>query len=81
MSAPGALITGCSAGFMNVPKVKGSHLAMKSGIVAAETILDELVANQDATSELPCASELTSVHVPYWNKLISWYRYTIYTRI
>ena len=52
MSTPGALITGCSAGFMNVPKVKGSHLAMKSGIVAAETIVDELVANQDATSEL-----------------------------
>ena len=50
MSAPGALITGCSAGFMNVPKVKGTHLAMKSGIEAAEAIVDELAANQDSTS-------------------------------
>ena len=37
-SVPGGLIIGCSAGLLNVPKVKGTHLAMKSGIVAAETI-------------------------------------------
>lgn len=27
---------GCSAGFLNVPKIKGTHTAMKSGMLAAE---------------------------------------------
>ena len=40
---PGGLITGCSAGFINVPKVKGSHYAMKSGILAAESIYRGLI--------------------------------------
>lgn len=35
---PGGLLVGCSAGFMNVPKIKGTHTAMKSGLVAAESI-------------------------------------------
>lgn len=42
MSFPGGLIAGCSAGFMNVARIKGSHTAMKSGIVAAETIFEEI---------------------------------------
>lgn len=33
---PGGAIIGCAAGFLNVPKIKGSHLAMKSGMLAAE---------------------------------------------
>ena len=39
--AGGALI-GCSAGFMNVPKIKGTHTAMKSGMLAAESVFDHL---------------------------------------
>lgn len=35
---PGGLLIGDTAGFLNVPKIKGSHTAMKSGMVAAETI-------------------------------------------
>lgn len=31
---PGGAIIGCSAGFINVPKIKGTHTAMKSGIVS-----------------------------------------------
>lgn len=34
---PGGAIIGCSAGFLNVPKIKGTHTAMKSGMLAAET--------------------------------------------
>jgi electron-transferring-flavoprotein dehydrogenase len=34
---PGAALIGCTAGFMNVPKIKGSHTAMKTGMVAAES--------------------------------------------
>ena len=33
------MVFGCAAGFVNVPKVKGTHTAVKSGIVAAETII------------------------------------------
>lgn len=33
---PGGALIGCSAGFLNVPKIKGTHTAMKSGMLAAE---------------------------------------------
>jgi electron-transferring-flavoprotein dehydrogenase len=39
---PGGALTGDAAGFLNVPKIKGSHTAMKSGMVAAETIFRRL---------------------------------------
>lgn len=42
LSFPGGLIIGDSAGFLNVPKIKGIHMAMKSGMVAAETMASEL---------------------------------------
>ena len=38
LTFPGGLIVGCGAGFLNVPKIKGTHTAMKSGITAAESI-------------------------------------------
>lgn len=44
LHVPGALLTGCSAGFLNSVKIKGSHTAMKSGMVAAETIYPLLTA-------------------------------------
>ena len=39
LSFPGGVIVGDSAGFLNVPKIKGSHTALKSGMVAAEAIV------------------------------------------
>ena len=39
---PGGALIGDAAGFLNVPKIKGSHTAMKSGMVAAETVLARL---------------------------------------
>jgi electron-transferring-flavoprotein dehydrogenase len=39
LSFPGGLIIGCAAGFLNVPKIKGIHTAMKSGMIAAESLL------------------------------------------
>jgi electron-transferring-flavoprotein dehydrogenase len=36
LSFPGGALIGCAAGFMNVPRIKGSHNAMKSGMLAAE---------------------------------------------
>ena len=38
LTFPGGCLVGCSPGFLNVPKIKGTHNAMKSGIVAAEAI-------------------------------------------
>jgi electron-transferring-flavoprotein dehydrogenase len=47
MYMPGALLIGCNAGTLNMPKIKGSHTAMKSGILAAEAIVDHLKNNID----------------------------------
>lgn len=42
MAFPGGALIGCSPGFMNVPKVKGTHNAMKSGMIAAEAAFEAL---------------------------------------
>ena len=47
MFMPGALLIGCDAGTLNMPKIKGSHTAMKSGLIAAETINDHLKSKKD----------------------------------
>ncbi len=39
---PGGALIGCEAGTLNVPKIKGTHTAMKSGMLAAETAVDRL---------------------------------------
>jgi electron-transferring-flavoprotein dehydrogenase len=39
---PGGALIGCAAGFLNVPKIKGNHTAMKTGMLAAEAIADAL---------------------------------------
>ena len=39
---PGALLIGCNAGTLNFAKIKGTHTAMKSGMLAAETIFDAI---------------------------------------
>lgn len=42
---PGGSLIGCSAGFLNVLKIKGTHTAMKSAMIAAETIFEALSTN------------------------------------
>jgi len=42
LTFPGGLIVGCGAGFLNVPKIKGTHTAMKSGMTAAEAVENAL---------------------------------------
>lgn len=46
MSFPGGLLIGCDAGTLVNAKIKGSHTAMKSGMLAAETVVDALKASQ-----------------------------------
>ena len=47
LTMPGAVLVGCEAGFLNLPKIKGSHTAMKSGMLAAESIVETLAGDAD----------------------------------
>ncbi|HCH56373.1 MAG TPA: electron transfer flavoprotein-ubiquinone oxidoreductase [Rhodospirillaceae bacterium] len=47
LSFPGGVLIGCTAGFLNVPKIKGSHMAMKSGMLAAEAVFDALTGEAE----------------------------------
>jgi electron-transferring-flavoprotein dehydrogenase len=46
LAFPGGALVGCSAGFVNVPRIKGSHTAMKSGMLAAESISAAIAAGR-----------------------------------
>ncbi|MFQ5659962.1 MAG: electron transfer flavoprotein-ubiquinone oxidoreductase [Gammaproteobacteria bacterium] len=52
MTVPGALLIGCDAGTLNFAKIKGAHMAMKSGIIAAETIFERLVKGDKGGADL-----------------------------
>ena len=43
---PGGALIGCSAGFVNVPRIKGTHTAMKSAMLAAESAFEAIVADR-----------------------------------
>jgi len=64
MSFPGGLLIGCEAGTLNMPKIKGSHTAMKSGMVAAESVFEALAAQRqrDEISAFGDAFEKSWVH-------------------
>ncbi len=49
LAFPGGALIGCAAGFVNVPRIKGSHTAMKSGMLAAESIANAIAAGQEKT--------------------------------
>ena len=42
LAFPGGALLGCAAGFVNVPRIKGSHTAMKSGAMAAESVFEAI---------------------------------------
>jgi flavin-dependent dehydrogenase len=48
---PGGVLVGCAAGVLNTVKIKGTHTAMKSGILAAESIFDALQRECATTSQ------------------------------
>lgn len=52
MTFPGGLLIGCDAGTLNFAKIKGVHTAMKSGMVAAETVFAALQAGDEGGQEL-----------------------------
>ncbi len=57
LTFPGGCLIGCSAGFVNVPKVKGTHTAMKSAMTAAEAIFPRLKAGDAAGAEITAYPE------------------------
>jgi electron-transferring-flavoprotein dehydrogenase len=77
---PGGALIGCAAGFMNVPRIKGSHNAILSGIHAAEAAYaaiaagrshDRLEAYGEAVRTGPIARDLKRVRnvKPLWSRL------------
>jgi len=80
VSFPGGALLGCSAGLVNVPRIKGNHNAMLSGKAAAEAAHeaikagrsgDELTAYNDDLRSGPIAKDLKRVRnvKPIWSKL------------
>src|SRR5665213_550633 len=80
LAFPGGALIGCDAGFMNVPRIKGSHNAMLSGIMAAEAVAAALAGGRshDALSDYesawrgsPIGKDLWRVRnaKPLWSKL------------
>ena len=49
LSFPGGAIIGCEAGTLNTPKIKGTHTAMKSGMIASELVFNELKSSKENT--------------------------------
>ncbi len=52
LTFPGGMLVGCDAGFLNSVKIKGSHAAIKSGMLAAESVQKALAAGDEGQSEL-----------------------------
>ena len=83
LTVPGAALLGCSAGLVNVPRIKGNHNAMLSGIAAAEAAAaaiaagragDELTDYETEVRKGPIARDLKPVRnvKPVWSKLGLW---------
>ncbi|HET8611706.1 MAG TPA: electron-transfer flavoprotein:ubiquinone oxidoreductase, partial [Sphingomonas sp.] len=60
---PGGALIGCSAGFVNVPRIKGTHTAMKSAMLAADAAYDAIAADrrQDELAAYPDALDASWV--------------------
>jgi len=83
LSFPGGVLIGCSAGFVNLPRIKGSHNAMKTGMMAAEAAFGALRAGRsgDALAEYQAAYDKSWVRKelylvrnakPLWSRLGTW---------
>jgi len=79
LTFPGGALVGCAAGFMNVPRIKGSHNAMLSGMMAAEHVAralatgrsnDELADYEQAWRSSEIGRDLWKVRnaKPLWSK-------------
>ncbi|MBV7266936.1 electron transfer flavoprotein-ubiquinone oxidoreductase [Erythrobacter ani] len=70
LAFPGGALIGCAAGFVNVPRIKGSHTAMKSGMLAAESIAAAIEAGHERTELADYESNLRSSWIADELKLV-----------
>ena len=66
MTMPGAILVGCDAGTLNFAKIKGNHTAMKSGILAAETICEALMSDTDLKDGAKDLTDYTNKYKNSW---------------
>ncbi|KAI8837076.1 hypothetical protein BC829DRAFT_426197 [Chytridium lagenaria] len=70
LAFPGGALIGCSAGFMNVPKIKGTHTAMKSGMLAADAAYEALTSETAPTGPITLDSYETNLKASWvWKEL------------
>jgi electron-transferring-flavoprotein dehydrogenase len=70
MHFPGGLLIGCDAGTLNAVKIKGNHTAMKSGMLAAEAVVEALAMGESAPADLTSFADKVST---------SWLHEELYT--
>ena len=80
---PGGALVGCNAGYLNVGRIKGSHAAIKTGMLAAEAAYDAVVAGRqhDELTAYPAAFEASWLHTEL-NKdrnFKNWFKYGLTT--
>ena len=63
LTFPGGCLIGCSPGFLNVPKIKGTHTAMKSALVAAESVFDTIF-DENQNSPTVGMHMITELYIP-----------------
>ena len=57
LAFPGGVLVGCEAGTLNTPKIKGTHTAMKSGMLAAEAVFEAVAGGSEGGEELAAYPE------------------------
>ncbi|MBK7080918.1 MAG: electron transfer flavoprotein-ubiquinone oxidoreductase [Betaproteobacteria bacterium] len=64
LAFPGGALVGCEAGFLNAPRIKGSHAAIKTGTLAADAAFDALATGRahDVLAAYPAAFEASWLH-------------------
>jgi electron-transferring-flavoprotein dehydrogenase len=74
LTFPGGALVGCSAGFLNAVKIKGSHTAMKSGMLAAEAIFPELAKASKKAEESGDDFTYKNIEIPEYERTLreSW---------
>jgi electron-transferring-flavoprotein dehydrogenase len=80
LTFPGGALIGCSAGFVNLPRIKGSHNAMKTGMLAAEAAFDAVAAGRSGDELAAYTAHYETSHVykdlkrvrnvkPFWSRV------------
>ena len=67
LTFPGGCLVGCTAGFLNVPKIKGTHTSMKSGMLAADAVFDAVTSDDAVIEPISYGEKISSSWL--WDEL------------